>query len=184
MSNPQMNMPPVAPGPQLPLGDRGIDQPWYGIGFGAALSRFFKKLMVGKGRASRGEFWWAVLGVFIIEFILGIISNRTGGAVSTVIGIINFILELGLIPIAIRRLHDTNKSAAWIVLWFIAIICQFVMTITALFSPFLAAILGVVFAILTLICMIWFIVIMASKTYMGTTQWDIPIQQMPQQPMQ
>ena len=33
-----------------------LDWPWYGIGFGAAVKRFFKKYATFSGRASRGEY--------------------------------------------------------------------------------------------------------------------------------
>ena len=35
-----------------------LEWPWYGIGFVAAVKRFFKKYATFNGRASRGEYWW------------------------------------------------------------------------------------------------------------------------------
>jgi uncharacterized membrane protein YhaH (DUF805 family) len=67
------------------------------------------------GRAGRAEFWWFALGNFIIMIALSILTG---------IASIFWILYIGyaiavLIPsigVAIRRLHDTNKSG-----WFLLI---------------------------------------------------------------
>jgi uncharacterized membrane protein YhaH (DUF805 family) len=61
--------PTYGPGQEPPL-----DQPWYGIGFGAAVKRFFKKYATFSGRASRGEYWWAYLGTAVPLNILAFIA--------------------------------------------------------------------------------------------------------------
>lgn len=72
--NPYMQyayMPNVKP----PLG-----APWYGIGFGDAIVRFFRKTFVYSGRASRGEYWWAVLFMVIVEIVVGFAAYSIASA--------------------------------------------------------------------------------------------------------
>lgn len=61
------------PGPGEPFdGAAGPDQlgrPLYGATFGQAVKRFFKNYANFKGRASRSEYWWAQLFIFLIELI-------------------------------------------------------------------------------------------------------------------
>jgi uncharacterized membrane protein YhaH (DUF805 family) len=170
-------MPPMNAGPQLPQGNRGIDQPWYGIGFGDALSRFFAKFTRVDGRASRGEFWWAFLGVVIVGAVLNIIG-AVGGIVAVVLEILAYLVELTLIPVAIRRVHDTNKPGGWAALLPIFV----VLSVIGLYLPWWLFPLAIILMLLSLAAAIWFIVLMATKTYMAPTMWDIPLQPMPAQP--
>ncbi|WP_412163968.1 DUF805 domain-containing protein [Curtobacterium flaccumfaciens] len=57
----------------IPLGPDGVPPlwaPWYGIGFLDAFTRFFKKYARFDGRASRSEFWYAVLANAIVTIVL------------------------------------------------------------------------------------------------------------------
>lgn len=104
-----------------------LDQPAYGCGMGEAFVRFWKKYATFKGRASRGEFWWWVLWVLIINVVLGLLPNVFGlfGASSRntmqdITNIISYIFSIAaFIPtlaVSVRRLHDTNKPG-----WLLAI---------------------------------------------------------------
>lgn len=113
--------------------DVPLSQPLYGASFGQAISRFFKKYATFSGRASRSEYWWAVLAIAIIQTILYILIGVFGGAGSTVDssgtvqlapGAIPFVVILVLFSLAIiipgialvvRRLHDANFSG-WLYL--------------------------------------------------------------------
>lgn len=96
-----------------------------------------------KGRASRSEFWWFSLFLLVLEllvFVLGSgvilvivfsiegfipadISSITFAAPAVVINyainIIIIAIYVANIPISIRRLHDVNKSAWWVILWYL-----------------------------------------------------------------
>ena len=64
-----------------------LDWPYYGIGFGAAITRFFKKYATFTGRASRGEYWWYALFSAIITFVLyGIVLG-----ISAALGVFSFL---------------------------------------------------------------------------------------------
>jgi len=73
------------------------------------------------GRAGRAEFWWFVLANLLVFVVLAILMG---------IADIFFILYIGyalavLVPsiaVAIRRLHDTNKSGWFLLIGLIPII--------------------------------------------------------------
>jgi hypothetical protein len=67
--------------PQVPgasTAEPPLNMPWYGIGIVDAVKRFFKKYATFNGRASRGEFWWVALAIFIVMFILNLILSTAG----------------------------------------------------------------------------------------------------------
>ena len=72
------------------------------------------------GRAPRAEFWWYILAVIILSIIAKIIDNILGIQLAGAYGPLYLILALGLlvpnIAVAVRRLHDTNRSGWWILL--------------------------------------------------------------------
>ena len=120
------------PGPQVPQypaypyadagynGEPPLNAPWYGIDFVNACKRFFVKYSVFSGRASRGEFWWAFLMIFLINLAISIVSSG-----STFVGrILSLLVTIGLfipnLAVSIRRLHDTNMSGFWILLPFVS----------------------------------------------------------------
>lgn len=130
------------PGPGEPFdGATSPDQlnrPLYGASFGEASKRFFKNYANFKGRASRSEYWWAQLMIFLLQlipwilYIIGLpmmlISSQTGapnggGIALFAIGLILIIL-VGLavlipsIAIAWRRLHDANFAGPF---WFLSL---------------------------------------------------------------
>ncbi len=67
-----------------------------------------------EGRANRAEFWWYVLANLIIYLVLFVLMSA-----SSIFSLVYVIFALGtLLPsiaVAIRRLHDTNKSG-WLLL--------------------------------------------------------------------
>ncbi len=108
------------------------------MNFRIAIIKCFMLYFVFKGRAKRAEFWWfflflMILGIMtsIIDSTLGteIVTNNMGtisegddqktGIFSTVIQLITFIPGLA---VGARRLHDTNRSGWWQLLWIVILI--------------------------------------------------------------
>jgi uncharacterized membrane protein YhaH (DUF805 family) len=106
-----------------------LDQPLYNASFGQAIKRFFTKYATFSGRASRSEYWWAVLFntlVYIFaSIILGIAIFSTGdrpvdsedwrpSALTVTLMVLFAVYGLAvLIPsiaVSVRRLHDANYS--------------------------------------------------------------------------
>jgi uncharacterized membrane protein YhaH (DUF805 family) len=123
-----------------PGGPYGAPQPGYGapyppaggpdgylqggpVGFGEAISLAFKNAFVYTGRASRSAYWWFALFAAIIYIVIDIVvvvaaghsvGTRTG--VDLVLGILWLIFGLA---VAIRRLHDINRTGWWFLIGFV-----------------------------------------------------------------
>ncbi|MFN8170930.1 MAG: DUF805 domain-containing protein [Candidatus Nanopelagicales bacterium] len=83
------------------------------MGFGEAISTNLSKITDFTGRASRPEFWWWILAVWILNLIVSLISGgwRGGSGFLWFIGwVISIILVLATLAVGCRRLHDTGKS--------------------------------------------------------------------------
>lgn len=80
------------------------------IGFGEAIRNFFIKYAVFSGRATRKEFWYAMLFQVVVMALLSGPSYEK----FPITGILGTIFSWGtLIPglaVTFRRLHDTGKS--------------------------------------------------------------------------
>ncbi len=70
-----------------------------------------------EGRATRTQYWMYVLFYVILSVVVSIIGAFLGETVSK---ILSALLSLGLLlptlAIAARRLHDTDRSAWWLLL--------------------------------------------------------------------
>lgn len=71
--------------------------------------KFWTNYFNFSGRSTRRDFWIVALINFVISGILSYISTTLGG----IFGLITLIPGLAL---AFRRLHDINKSGAWILI--------------------------------------------------------------------
>jgi uncharacterized membrane protein YhaH (DUF805 family) len=80
------------------------------------------------GRSRRQEYWMYTLGIVIAGIVLQVIEGIVGlsGMVGGVYGPLTAILGLGtLVPsiaVAVRRLHDTDRSGWWLLLVFVPFI--------------------------------------------------------------
>ena len=74
-----------------------------------------------KGRTSREDYWWAILGNVIIMFVIGLICKLLGGFGSIIYAMVGFAIFVLSIAMCVRRLHDIDKPTWMIVLAFIPI---------------------------------------------------------------
>jgi len=85
------------------------------MGFVDAVKSAFSNYANFKGRASRSEYWWFVLFYNVIYLVLGLLASA-----ASIFGIVALVFLLGiivpLIAVAIRRMHDSDKSG-----WFMLI---------------------------------------------------------------
>ena len=74
------------------------------------------------GRAPRAEYWWFFLAIIVAYIVLSIIESIIGvnHMIGGVYGPLTVLLMLAtLVPslaVAVRRLHDTNRSGWWLLL--------------------------------------------------------------------
>ena len=93
------------------------------MSFTESIKTCLEKFIDFKGRASRSEYWWFVLLTFVLGFI-------------PIIGwILRLVLLLPSLSVQVRRLHDTGRSAWWLLLLVppISIIGVFVLLIMSIF---------------------------------------------------
>jgi len=75
----------------------------------------FERYAVFEGRAGRAEYWWFFLANFLISLVL-----QGLGRGASILAIVSLIYSLALLipglAVAVRRLHDTDKSGWWILI--------------------------------------------------------------------
>jgi uncharacterized membrane protein YhaH (DUF805 family) len=81
-----------------------------------------KKYAVFEGRARRKEYWMFFLFNLIISVILSIISSALDDKFNLIGNIYSLAVLIPSLAVAVRRLHDINKSGWWLLISLIPII--------------------------------------------------------------
>ena len=113
------------------------------VNFKTALTNFYLKTFQFEGRATRAEFWWAILYQCIVINVLAFVESAFSidlGFIFIVYIIVNLIPNLSL---QVRRFHDIGKSGTTLVLM-----------ITGWISCFIISKMGVIFGLFGLGCLI------------------------------
>lgn len=104
---------PEAPAAAGPAATRGVS-------FGEAVSLYWSRYVVFSGRASRAEYWWAMLFLALVTVGLAMVDAAVFGygpgspaVVSSLFGLATLLPTLA---ISVRRLHDIDRSGWWILL--------------------------------------------------------------------
>ncbi len=86
-----------------------------------SVTSVFRNYVNFRGRAQRSEFWWFVLFSIVVSAILSMLAS-----VARPLEVLEFIFFLVvLLPslaVTARRLHDTNRTAWWMLLYLIPIL--------------------------------------------------------------
>lgn len=104
-------------------------------------TRPLKRYAQFSGRAPRAEYWWYVLGLIIAAIVLSIVEGIAGvnTMVAGIYGPLTVLLWVGtLVPsiaVAVRRLHDTNRTGWWLLGYFIPYAIGFAMMGPAILNP-------------------------------------------------
>ena len=72
------------------------------------------------GRANRAKWWLAVLVLFIIGLVIGLMDRvvESQGLVVTIAGLVLSVVSLWItLAAGTKRLHDLNRTGAWLVLF-------------------------------------------------------------------
>lgn len=88
--------------------------------FGEAVRSGFDHYVKFDGRASRPAFWWWVLFVILVSIAANIIDLAIGAPVFS--ALVGLGLLLPGLSVSIRRLHDTNRTGWWILIYLIPLI--------------------------------------------------------------
>jgi uncharacterized membrane protein YhaH (DUF805 family) len=90
------------------------------MGFGQAISAGFSNYVNFSGRACRSEYWYWILFIVIADIVAVIIDQALG--MQLVTGLFGLVTIIPNIAIAIRRLHDLDRTGWWILLGFIPLV--------------------------------------------------------------
>jgi uncharacterized membrane protein YhaH (DUF805 family) len=83
----------------------------------------FSKYVTFSGRARRAEYWWFVLATILVSIVLGFIDAVIGfGEFGLLSNIWSLAVFLPTLAVGARRLHDTDRSAWWLLIMLLPII--------------------------------------------------------------
>lgn len=88
--------------------------------FVTAVKVCLNKYATFQGRAARSELWFFVLFNFLAQMVLTAIDAILGFGLLA--GLFTLAMLIPNIAVATRRLHDTDRSGWWQLLWLIPII--------------------------------------------------------------
>ena len=91
------------------------------MNFLEAIQVCLSKYATFHGRARRSEYWWFALFNLIVSVIAAIIDQALGGGQIFQV-VVSLALFLPSLAVAIRRLHDTNRSGWWILIGLIPLV--------------------------------------------------------------
>ena len=112
------------------------------------------------GRAPRAEYWWYVLALIVAYIVLSIvesilsINRMIAGAYGPLTALLWLATLVPSIAVAVRRLHDTNRTGWWILLPVVPYGLAFAMGGAAMMTGGMRAGLGTA-GIFLLIGLIW-----------------------------
>jgi uncharacterized membrane protein YhaH (DUF805 family) len=101
------------------------------MGIQEAVATCFSKYVGFEGRATRPEYWWWVLFVVALGVILQVVGALILGTDSGAGGVLSGLFYLATflpgLAVAVRRLHDTDRSGWWLLIAFIPLIGSLVL---------------------------------------------------------
>jgi uncharacterized membrane protein YhaH (DUF805 family) len=83
--------------------------------------KVLKNYVVFQGRARRKEYWMFCLFSLIVTIVLAILQT-IAGMPSVLTGLYSLVTLLPSLAVAVRRLHDTGRSAWWILIGLIPLV--------------------------------------------------------------
>lgn len=92
--------------------------------FVAAVKSAFRNYVNFRDRASRSEYWWFVLFLFVANLVIAIVEDAMGmaggyGVLSSLFGLVTLLPGLA---VGARRLHDIDRSGWWLLIYFLPLI--------------------------------------------------------------
>jgi uncharacterized membrane protein YhaH (DUF805 family) len=138
------------------------------MGFGEAVRSCLRKYVDFNGRARRAEYWWFLLFAIAVGFAASILDRVIAGGATVHRGPISVITSLALLlpslGVAVRRLHDIDRTGWWILIFYVVLVVLAVAAIAAAFTGNASTALAILLAIGVL--SVWLIVWFATR---GTT---------------
>ncbi len=95
------------------------------MSFGESIATCFRKYGDFTGRASRPEFWWFLLFTWLVEGVAFALMRPNRYAMNprfTLLALVWLALFIPYLAAGVRRLHDTGRSGAYLLLVFIPLV--------------------------------------------------------------
>jgi uncharacterized membrane protein YhaH (DUF805 family) len=86
------------------------------MNFQDAITSGFKRYIDFNGRSSRSEYWYWILGFCAVYLVYGVAIASHIGILIALVALVLLGLFLPSLAVAVRRLHDTNRSGWWYLL--------------------------------------------------------------------
>lgn len=105
------------------------------MSFTAAVRSVLTQYVGFSGRARRSEYWWFVLFSILVGIIASVLDSVLGTDFESSAGsglfslLANLALLLPSLAVAIRRLHDTDRSGWWVLIGLIPILGLIVLVV-------------------------------------------------------
>ena len=92
--------------------------------FPEAIKSCLRQYVGFRGRATRAEYWWWVLGTTVVSILLSIIEGIIfgfGDSLDVLSSVFGLAILLPGLAVTARRLHDTGRSGWWQLAWYVAL---------------------------------------------------------------
>lgn len=104
------------------------------MSFGAAIKSVFSQYVGFSGRARRSEYWWFALFTFLVSIAAAILDSALGltfeGSSTGFIGLVaSLALLLPALAVAVRRLHDTDRTGWWVLIGVVPLVGAIVLIV-------------------------------------------------------
>jgi uncharacterized membrane protein YhaH (DUF805 family) len=99
------------------------------VSFGEAIRSGFDHYVKFDGRASRSAFWWWALFQAIVAIVALIVDYAIFNSPGVFYGLTALGLLLPSFSVAIRRLHDTDRSGWWLLIYLVPLIGAIVLLV-------------------------------------------------------
>jgi uncharacterized membrane protein YhaH (DUF805 family) len=99
------------------------------MGFADAITVCFAKYAVFAGRARRSEYWFFALFEALVNIVAGVIDNLVNSDWPSML--VSLGLLLPSLAVAVRRLHDIDRSGWWLLIGLIPVVGWIVLLIWA-----------------------------------------------------
>ncbi len=88
-----------------------------------AVRTVLSKYATFSGRAARPEFWWWVLATVLVSIVLNVLDHAAGmGELSPLSSLFGLFILVPQIAVAVRRLHDIDRSGWWLLIGLLPIV--------------------------------------------------------------
>ena len=93
------------------------------VDFQSAIKLQIDNVLNFNGRAGLSAYWWYALALFIVSIVISIVSAVIGVlAITLLFDLVSIVIGLSGLSVAVRRLHDSDKTGWLLLLGIIPII--------------------------------------------------------------